>query len=101
MPLHKKNFVQGFIILKNQKDTLKGTIDDQEWVVNPTIISFKSAANIEKSYAIEDLSSFGITGKESYLIAKNDLDITPFAKSRLQSFICKICHRQRTFLLQR
>lgn len=79
----QKNFVQGFIILKNQTATLKGTIDDQEWVVNPTIISFKDAANIEKSYAIEDLSSFGITGKESYLIAKNDLDITPFAKSDL------------------
>ncbi|RFS15128.1 hypothetical protein [Emticicia sp. C21] len=39
--------------------------------------------NREQSYGIKDLSSFGITDKESYLIGRTDLDITPFETNKL------------------
>ncbi|MFD2520020.1 hypothetical protein [Emticicia soli] len=79
----QKNYVDGFIILKNQTDTLKGRIDDQDWISNPTRINFKDVNNSEQSYEIAELSSFGITGKENYLVAKTDLDITPFTTNAL------------------
>lgn len=80
----QKNYTAGFIILKNQSDTLKGLINDQDWVINPTKINFKDATNQEQSYRIEELSSFGITGKENYLVAQADLDITPFARNEIR-----------------
>ncbi|MBA4852968.1 hypothetical protein [Emticicia sp. BO119] len=80
----QKNYVKGYIILKNQTDTLKGLIDDQNWSVNPTKINFIDASNSEQSYSIKELTSFGITEKENYLIAKTDLDITPYLKNQLR-----------------
>ncbi|GAB3501596.1 hypothetical protein [Emticicia fontis] len=79
----QKNYVKGYIILKNQTDTLKGLIDDQDWTVNPTSINFMDFNNREQSYSINKLSSFGVTDKESYLIGKTDLDITPFETNKL------------------
>ena len=79
----QKNYVDGFIILKDQTDTLKGKIDDQNWVVNPTTINFKNAGSIEESYDISHLKAFGIFEKESYLVEKSDLDVTPFEYNAL------------------
>jgi hypothetical protein len=79
----QKNYTKGFIILKNQTDTLKGSIDDQDWLINPARIDFMGADNREQSYNIEELSAFGITDKENYLVAKTDLDVTPFATNEL------------------
>jgi hypothetical protein len=79
----QKNYTWGFIILKNQTDTLKGLIDDQNWAINPRIINFKATEGTEQSYDIAKLKAFGITDKESYLVAKADLDITPSAKRNL------------------
>lgn len=79
----QKNYVKGYIILKNQTDTLKGLVDDQDWLINPTSINFIDFNNREQSYSINQLSSFGITDKESYLIGRTDLDITPFETNKL------------------
>ncbi len=70
------NFVDGFIIQANQTDTLKGLIDDQNWGINPIKITFKTN-NIEKDFSITELTSFGSTNKEHYVVKKVDLDITP------------------------
>ncbi|UTA67733.1 hypothetical protein [Emticicia sp. 21SJ11W-3] len=79
----QKNYVDGFIILKNQTDTLKGKIDDLNWAVNPASINFKNVQNIEESYSISQLKAFGIFEKESYIVEKADLDITPFESTAL------------------
>lgn len=79
----QKNYTRGFIILKNQTDTLKGLIDDQNWAINPRTINFKTAEDLEKSYDIGQLKAFGIPDKESYVVAKTDLDLTPVAKRNL------------------
>jgi len=79
----QKNYVDGFIILKDQTDTLKGKIDDQNWVINPSVINFKNAENIEKSYSFSQLKAFGIFEKESYLVERTDLDVTPFESTAL------------------
>lgn len=79
----QKNYTKGFILLKNQSDTLKGLIDDQNWVINPRTINFKTTGGNEKSYDINQLNAFGITDKETYLVKKVDLDITPIAKRNL------------------
>jgi hypothetical protein len=70
------NFIDGFIIQANQTDTLKGLIDDQNWGINPTKITFKTN-NVEKDFSINELSSFGSINKEHYVVKKVDLDITP------------------------
>lgn len=80
----QKNYVKGYIILKNQTDTLKGLIDDQNWDVNPKTINFIGADNAEQSYSLRQLSAFGVTDKENYLIARADLDITPFTKGTMR-----------------
>jgi hypothetical protein len=81
----QKNYTKGFIILKNQTDTLKGLIDDQNWAVNPRTINFINAENLEQSYDISHLEAFGVQEKENYLVAKADLDITPVLKMNLLS----------------
>lgn len=70
------NFVDGFIIQTNQTDTLKGLINDQNWGINPTKVSFK-INNVEKIYNINELASFGSINNEHYVIKRIDLDITP------------------------
>jgi hypothetical protein len=70
------NFVDGFIIQANQTDTLKGLIDDQNWGINPTKVAFKTN-NVEKSYNINELASFGSINNEHYVVKRIDLDITP------------------------
>ncbi|UTA67732.1 hypothetical protein [Emticicia sp. 21SJ11W-3] len=79
----QKNYVDGFIILKNQTDTLKGKIDDLNWAVNPVSINFKNADGPEEIYHISELVAFGISGKESYLVGRVDLDVTPVLKNEL------------------
>lgn len=79
----QKNYTRGFIILKNQTDTLKGQIDDQNWAINPRAINFKTNEGSEQTYDIDQLKAFGIPYKESYVVAKVDLDVTPVAKRNL------------------
>ncbi|MES2797018.1 MAG: hypothetical protein V4683_13695 [Bacteroidota bacterium] len=79
----QKNYVEGFIILKNQKDTLKGKIDDQNWSINPTKVNFINIENTLLTYEIGSLKSFGVKNQESYIIDKVDLDVTPVQSSEL------------------
>lgn len=79
----QKNYTKGFILLKNQTDTLKGFIDDQNWAINPRKINFKTNEGNEQTYDIDQLKAFGVPDKESYIIAKVDLDVTPVAKRYL------------------
>jgi hypothetical protein len=74
----QKNFRDGFIILKDSKDTIKGKIDDKNWLYNPITINF-----LGKEININDLKAFGIYNKEYYEIKTVNLDITPFQSGTL------------------
>lgn len=79
----QKNFRDGFIILKDSKDTIKGKIDDKNWLSNPISINFKSNINNNTDFNIVDLKAFGIYNKEYYEVKTVDLDITPFQTGSL------------------
>jgi hypothetical protein len=72
------NFKPGYIIVKNQTDTLFGQIDDQNWDINPREILFGSKISPERKYEINELEAFGVNNKDHYRVRKVDLDITPF-----------------------
>lgn len=81
----QKNFVDGYVILNGETDSVKVKIDDQNWGNNPKSISVKSAIGTELNYSISSLSAFGIYGKEHYIIRKVNLDITPFSDNLKQN----------------
>ena len=70
-------FTPGYIILKNQNDTIRGQIDDRNWAINPKEILFKSENSESSIYKIKELKAFGIFGKDHYQVKKVDLDTTP------------------------
>jgi hypothetical protein len=72
------NFKPGYIIVKNQTDTLFGQIDDQNWDINPKEILFSSKTSPDRKYEISELEAFGVNNKDHYRVRKVDLDITPF-----------------------
>ncbi len=78
------NFKPGYIIVKNQTDTLFGQIDDQNWDINPQEILFSSKILPERKYDIEELGAFGVNNKDHYRVRKIDLDITPFEINNLK-----------------
>lgn len=78
------NFKPGYIIVKNQTDTLFGQIDDQNWDINPREILFSSKISPERKYEINELEAFGVNNKDHYRVRKVDLDITPFEINELK-----------------
>ena len=72
------NFKPGYIIVKNQTDTLFGQIDDQNWDINPQEILFSSKILPERKYNISELEAFGVNNNDHYRVRVVDLDITPF-----------------------
>lgn len=72
------NLKPGYIIVKNQTDTLFGQIDDQNWDINPKEILFSSKNSTDRKYEISDLEAFGVNNKDHFRVRKVDLDITPF-----------------------
>lgn len=81
----QKNFVDGYLILNGQTDSVKVKIDDQNWGNNPKSISVKSGIGTETNYNITSLSAFGIYEKEHYVIRKVNLDNTPFTDNLKQN----------------
>jgi hypothetical protein len=80
----QQNLSKGYIILKNQSDTLSGLIDDQNWDINPKEITFQSGSKPMSKYQITDLVAFGVYGKDHYRTKKVNLDVTPFEINNLK-----------------
>jgi hypothetical protein len=70
-------FVPGYIILKDQRDTLKGYLDDQDWKIHPKRITFRMGDSNEITFRINELKAFGIQNKEHFRIEKVNLDVSP------------------------
>lgn len=73
----------GFVIFKDQTDTVKGKIEYLNWSVNPIKIRFQQTGQDIKEVATSALESFGIYGKENYVSRKVDLDETPITSTNL------------------
>lgn len=76
----QSNFKPGYVVtLKG--DTLKGTIDQKEWVENPDRINFKQERQADaKRYTPADILGFGVTGQDYFrsftgLISKGAVDL--------------------------
>lgn len=80
----QKNMVDGYIIKQN-RDTLKGKIDDGLWNKNPAKIKFSVDSNTLKTYDVsKELLGFGIDGKSVYVRKNIALDITPHQLNSLR-----------------
>jgi hypothetical protein len=63
----QKNMQPGFVVLNNS-DTVNGFIDYHEWHKNPANILFSTAkGKSTQRYGLQDISSFGIIGMETYM----------------------------------
>jgi hypothetical protein len=85
LSIAQTQFVPGYIILKNQNDTIKGTIEKKRWRFNPTEVSFNSSITVDRKYSINELSGFGIIGKLHYRVEKVDLDETPYSQNSIRT----------------
>ncbi|MCW3125311.1 MAG: PorT family protein [Bacteroidetes bacterium] len=83
----QKEFVTGYII-RSSNDTARGTIDDQNWDVNPKKITFKSDNGKIESLGYRDIKEFCIQGRvtEVYRTKVLDLDKGPYEVKDLLSY---------------
>jgi hypothetical protein len=58
----QENFKDGYIVLPN-RDTVRGQVDDREWVNNPSRISFRDKAGKTASFMPEEIRSFYVNGE--------------------------------------
>lgn len=79
----QSNFLDGYIILKNQSDTTKGKISYLNWSVNPKKIYFRGIGLENQEIDISTLKAFGVNGIENYIVKKVNLDETPFSNGSL------------------
>jgi hypothetical protein len=95
----QSNFQNGYIILKEKSDTIKGKIDYQNWSVSPTSIMFKQVEPDSKEINISTLKAFGIYEKENYWVKTIDLDETPISGNLQKSPNLLIKHNNTLALL--
>lgn len=69
----QKNMLPGYIVLPS-KDTVWGTIDYRNWEKNPKEIMFSQSSSESRSYTINDIAAFGITGRDYYRKATVSID---------------------------
>jgi hypothetical protein len=63
----------------NNGDTIKGWIDYRQWEYNPKTIRFKSDLTMDgsRTYSIDDLLQFEVTGSDKYIKAIVSKDMRP------------------------
>jgi hypothetical protein len=65
-------------MIKNNGDTIRGTINYKNWEKNPKTISFRTANSaVEETFSINELKEFDITGYDHYLKAIVQKDMRP------------------------
>lgn len=69
----QKNMLPGYIVSPS-KDTVWGTIDYRNWERNPKEIIFSQSSSASRSYTINEISAFGITGRDYYRKATVSVD---------------------------
>jgi hypothetical protein len=82
----QKNIVKGYIVT-NTGDTLKGTINNKDWLKNPAYILFKSDLNskIEKRTPLQ-IKSFSVSDKgDIYESHKVSIDLSPHIEMNIFS----------------
>lgn len=69
----QKNMLHGYIVLPS-KDTVWGNIDYRNWEKNPAQIVFFQPGSTERSYTVNDIAAFGVTGRDYYRKATVSVD---------------------------
>lgn len=94
----QKDFVPGYVI-RTTGDTIQGTIDDQNWDINPTHITFKGNDGKIESLSRRDIREFCIKGRvmEIYRTRILDLDKGPYELKDLQSYPTPLISRDTVF----
>jgi hypothetical protein len=80
----QQNFVKGYIVT-NTGDTLQGTIDNKDWLKNPTSISFKHDINnkSEKKTPLHIKSFYVSENNEFYESHKVSIDLSPYEDKKI------------------
>jgi hypothetical protein len=97
--LAQNNFLDGYVILKNESDTIKGKIDYLNWSENPVNFVFQQNGSPKKEIQISTLKAFGIYNKENYWIKKVDLDESPFTYTELLKSSKRLIKKDTTIAL--
>jgi hypothetical protein len=101
----QKNYVKGYVVL-NSNDTLKGLIDNKEWIRSPTSILFSSNAYKDAEMNIENIIAFGIDeSNENYVLKrfeieklKRDFNRTQFGTASKYANRIKVTESKLSFL---
>ena len=93
----QKNFLPGYIVLPS-KDTVRGSIDYRNWEKNPKQVRFSQSSSEPKSYTINDIDAFGITGMDYYRKATVKVDDNPVRISDIGIYSEELIQPQTVFL---
>lgn len=93
----QKNILPGYIVLPS-KDTVMGSIDYRNWEKNPTQIRFSSSSAELRTYGIDDIVAFGVTGKDYYRKATVKMDDNPVHIPDITIYSEELIHDQTVFL---
>ncbi len=92
-------YLDGYVVT-NAGDTLKGKIDNKKWVQTPQLIRFSSPVLGEIDYKTDDIQGFGVTDEVVFVRKKTDLDVSPYALSKLLTTSERIIVKDTTLLLR-
>ncbi|MBS1618276.1 MAG: hypothetical protein JST76_07140 [Bacteroidetes bacterium] len=94
----QNQFVPAYII-RTTNDTVRGSIDDQNWDVNPKKITFKDSSGRRESLSCRDIKEFSVRGKitEVYRTKSLDLDKGPYDVKDLLGYPSPVVSRDTVF----
>jgi hypothetical protein len=93
----QKNILPGYIVLPS-KDTVKGSIDYRNWEKNPSQIRFLQSSSESRTYTINDIEAFGVTGRDYYRKASVTVDDNPVRIQDVSIYSEELVHPQTVFL---
>jgi len=93
----QNNILPGYIVLPS-KDTVRGSIDYRNWEKNPKQIRFSPSTSDFKSYTIDDIDAFGVTGMDYYRKATVTMDDNPVRISDVSTYTQELIQKQTVFL---
>lgn len=93
----QKNMLPGYVVLPS-KDTAWGSIDYRNWEKNPKEILFSSSASESRSYTINDIEAFGVTGRDYYRKATVGVDDNPVNAWEVSIYSKELVREQTVFL---
>ncbi|NCT75444.1 MAG: hypothetical protein GXC78_12975 [Chitinophagaceae bacterium] len=93
----QKNMLPGYIVLPS-KDTVWGNIDYRNWEKNPAQIAFLQPGSTERSYTVNDIDAFGVTGRDYYRKATVSVDDNTVNAWEVSVYNKELIHEQTVFL---